>query len=167
MTEATDPRPDGSDPATDAGELRLRDVFGWYLSQLRALIARVRRRSPNGTLPLTLGVAVALVAMTSPVAAQTKLGGIYCGTAVQTGINVLFTLLAGLGLPIAMFFTGRSGLQYMFAGGNPKMKNKAKESLIMSAVGFSLIIGAILLPGLITKIGNQFGFSFSSCVVPY
>ncbi|EMA26765.1 hypothetical protein [Haloarcula argentinensis] len=44
---------------------------------------------------------------------QTDVGNIYCDTAVEDGVDVVFGALAGLGLPATMVFVGRSGLSYM------------------------------------------------------
>ncbi|PCR90304.1 hypothetical protein CP557_06985 [Natrinema ejinorense] len=98
--------------------------------------------------------------------AQSNVGDVYCGTGVETGINIVFGALAGLGLPATAFFVGRSGLSYMRAGGNPEKKNKAKEKLVMSVIGFGIIVLALVSPELIDKIGSQMGFSFSNCVKP-
>lgn len=106
-----------------------------------------------------------LVAVT-PAMAQSGVGDVYCGTGVETGINIVFGALAGLGLPATAFFIGRSGLSYMRAGGNPEKKNKAKEKLVMSVIGFGIIVFALISPELIDKIGSQMGFSFSDCVKP-
>jgi len=53
---------------------------------------------------------ILLVALFSGSAmAQTELGSLYCDTAVEDIINVVFTAFAGLGLPATMFFVSRSG----------------------------------------------------------
>lgn len=111
---------------------------------------------------------------TAPVVAQSgngtnasAIGSVYCGTAVADGIGLLFGALAALGLPAAMFFTGRSGLKYMRATGNPNKKNQARTDLILSGVGFMVIVLAITAPELIDKMGSTLGFSFSKCVKPF
>jgi hypothetical protein len=116
-------------------------------------------------LTLVVSLTLCLVAVT-PAMAQSDVGDVYCGTGVETGINIVFGALAGLGLPATAFFVGRSGLSYMRAGGNPEKKNKAKEKLVMSVIGFGIIVLALVSPELIDKIGSQMGFSFSNCVKP-
>ncbi|ELY83749.1 hypothetical protein C487_00265 [Natrinema pallidum DSM 3751] len=55
----------------------------------------------------------------------------------------------------------------MRAGGNPEKKNQAKERLVMSCVGFVIIVLALISPELIDKVGSQMGFGFSDCVQPF
>lgn len=99
--------------------------------------------------------------------AQTDVGNIYCGTAVEAGIDVVFGAIAGLGLPATMVFVGRSGLSYMRASGNPNQQNEARRDLILSLVGLGVVVLAIVSPELITKFGDNVGFGFSDCVAPF
>jgi len=117
-------------------------------------------------LHLSIGIAFLLVA-TGPAVAATDVGSVYCGTGVETGIDLVFGAVAGLGLPAAGFYTGKAGLSYMHAGGNPEKKNKAKEKLVMAGIGFGIVALALVSPELIDKIGSQMGFGFSSCVKPF
>ncbi|RLM88047.1 pilin [Haloarcula sp. Atlit-7R] len=98
---------------------------------------------------------------------QTDVGNIYCNTAVEDGVNVVFGALAGLGLPATMVFVGRSGLSYMRASGNPNQQNEARRDLILSLVGLGVVVLAIVAPELITKFGDNVGFGFSDCVTPF
>ncbi|KOX93208.1 hypothetical protein AMS69_12290 [Haloarcula rubripromontorii] len=98
---------------------------------------------------------------------QTDVGNIYCDTAVEDGVNVVFGALAGLGLPATMVFVGRSGLSYMRASGNPNQQNEARRDLILSLVGLGVVVLAIVAPELITKFGDNVGFGFSDCVTPF
>ncbi|GAB7120504.1 hypothetical protein JCM9743_29700 [Natrinema sp. JCM 9743] len=117
---------------------------------------------------ITLAVWLAFFALASgSVAAQSNVGDVYCGTGVETGIGIVFGAVAGLGLPATGFYVGRAGLSYMRAGGNPEKKNQAKERLVMSCVGFVIIVLALISPELIDKVGSQMGFGFSDCVQPF
>ncbi|WP_394342683.1 pilin [Natrinema hispanicum] len=117
---------------------------------------------------ITLAVWLAFFALASgSVAAQSNVGDVYCGTGVETGIDIVFGAVAGLGLPATGFYVGRAGLSYMRAGGNPEKKNQAKEKLVMSCVGFGIIVLALISPELIDKVGSQMGFGFSDCVRPF
>ncbi|GCF15983.1 hypothetical protein Harman_39180 [Haloarcula mannanilytica] len=98
---------------------------------------------------------------------QTDVGDIYCDTAVEDGVDVVFGALAGLGLPATMVFVGRSGLSYMRASGNPNQQNEARRDLILSLVGLGVVVLAIVAPELITKFGDNVGFGFSDCVTPF
>ncbi len=110
---------------------------------------------------------VFLIVISGSVAAQSEVGDVYCGTGVETGIGIVFGAVAGLGLPATGFYVGRSGLSYMRAGGNPEKKNQAKERLVMSGIGFGIIVLALISPELIDKVGSQMGFGFSDCVRPF
>ncbi|ELZ08684.1 hypothetical protein C478_17391 [Natrinema thermotolerans DSM 11552] len=104
---------------------------------------------------------------TGTTAAQSNVGDVYCGTGVETGIGIVFGAVAGLGLPATGFYVGRAGLSYMRAGGNPEKKNEAKERLVMSGIGFGIVVLALISPELIDKVGSQMGFGFSDCVKPF
>lgn len=132
-------------------------------------------RVPPKALHLLLGVTFLIVAV-APVAAApngtasgtaTQVGTIYCGTGVETGIDIVFSALAGLGLPATGIYTGVAGLKYMRAGGNPEKKNKAKEGLVRAGMGFAIVVLALISPELVDKVGSQMGFSFSNCVKPF
>lgn len=123
-------------------------------------------RAPPRVLTLTMGI-VFLVVAVGPVAAQNQVGDVYCNTGVATGIDLVFGAIAGLGLPATGFYTGKAGLSYMRAGGNPEKKNDAKEKLVMSGIGFGIIVLALISPELIDKVGSQMGFGFSDCVKPF
>jgi len=79
----------------------------------------------------------------------------------------VFGAIAGLGLPATAFYIGTAGLSYMRAGGNPEKKNDAKEKLVMSGIGFGIVVLALVSPELIDKVGSQMGFGFSDCVKPF
>lgn len=104
---------------------------------------------------------------TGPAMAQSDLGSIYCGTAVETGISIVFGAIVALGLPSAMFFVGRSGLGYMRATGQPQQQMEARKDLILSGVGFMIVVLAIVSPQIISNLGDQLAFGFSDCVKPY
>ena len=91
----------------------------------------------------------------------------YCNTGVATGIDLVFGAVAGLGFPAAGYYTGKAGLSYMRAGGNPEKKNEAKEKLVMAGIGFGIVVLALISPELIDKVGSQMGFGFSDCVKPF
>ncbi|SDD81372.1 hypothetical protein SAMN05192552_10525 [Natrinema hispanicum] len=124
------------------------------------------RRVVPAVTSLTVWLAFIALASGSAVA-QSNVGDVYCGTGVETGIGIVFGAVAGLGLPATGFYVGRAGLSYMRAGGNPEKKNQAKERLVMSGIGFGIIVLALISPELIDKVGSQMGFGFSDCVQPF
>ncbi|GAB7011414.1 pilin [Halorubrum trueperi] len=130
--------------------------------RLKAILAR----APPQFVSLSMGLAFLVVAV-GPAAAQSQVGDVYCDTGVATGIDLVFGAVAGLGLPATGFYTGKAGLSYMRAGGNPEKKNDAKEKLVMSGIGFGIVTLALVSPELIDKVGSQMGFSFSDCVKPF
>ncbi|MFD1648045.1 pilin [Haloarchaeobius litoreus] len=125
----------------------------------------VRQLSAN-TVSGLIGVSFILLA-TGTAAAQEDVGNVYCDTGVETGIDLVFGAVAGLGLPATAYYLSKGGLSYMRAGGNPEKKNQAKNRLVMSAIGFGIVVLALLSPELVDKIGSQMGFGFSDCVKPF
>lgn len=122
----------------------------------------------SGAALFTIAVASAAAAPNGSAAGTgTQVGTIYCGTGVETGIDIVFSALAGLGLPATAFYTGVAGLKYMRAGGNPEKKNKAKEGLVRAGMGFAIVVLALISPELVDKVGSQMGFAFSNCVKPF
>jgi hypothetical protein len=121
------------------------------------------------SLALCALLVVLLNGLATPAVAATpdQIGDAYCGTSVESGIDFIFGALTGLGLPLTMFYTARAGLGYMRAGGSAERKNRAKEQLVHSVVGFGIIVFALVAPELISKFGEQIGFSFSACVKPF
>ncbi len=135
-------------------------------SQITRRLKATLARAPPRVLSLSMGLAFLVVAV-GPAAAQSQVGDVYCGTGVDTGIDLVFGAIAGLGLPATGFYTGKAGLSYMRAGGNPEKKNDAKEKLVMSGIGFGIVVLALISPTLIDKVGSQMGFGFSDCVKPF
>ena len=140
-------------------------------SQPESLTAnRTLKTALSYTSPRIISLAVGLtflVVAVAPAAAQSQVGDVYCNTGVATGIDLVFGAVAGLGLPATSFYTGKAGLSYMRAGGNPEKKNEAKEKLVMAGIGFGIVTLALVSPELIDKVGSQMGFGFSECVKPF
>lgn len=167
MTDRTHSTTDVSAP--DQSPITLR-------SKLRRSSERFLARLPPEVLHLAVVVAFLALAI-GPAAAQgdgggssdaaSTVGDVYCGTGVDTGINIVFGAVAGLGLPATGYYLSKGGLAYMRAGGNPEKKNDAKERIVMSGVGFGIIVVALISPELVDKIGSQMGFGFSDCVKPF
>jgi len=156
-----------SDPASDASATESpstddQPTESSVSSRLKQTLTRVSPR----VVSLAMGLAFLVVAV-GPAAAQNQVGDVYCNTGVATGIDLVFGAVAGLGLPATGFYTGKAGLSYMRAGGNPERKNEAKEKLVMSGIGFGIVVLALVSPELIDKVGSQMGFGFSDCVKPF
>jgi hypothetical protein len=149
-------------PATELPATDDRTAETLVSRRLKSVLTRV----PPRAVSFTMGIAFLIVAVGS-VAAQQQVGDVYCDTGVATGIDLVFGAVAGLGLPATGFYTGKAGLSYMRAGGNPEQKNDAKEKLVMSGIGFGIVVLALISPELIDKVGSQMGFGFSDCVKPF
>lgn len=149
-------------PATESPSTDDQPTESSVSSHLKPTLTRVSPR----VVSLAMGLAFLVVAV-GPAAAQNQVGDVYCNTGVATGIDLVFGAVAGLGLPATGFYTGKAGLSYMRAGGNPERKNKAKEKLVMSGIGFGIVVLALVSPELIDKVGSQMGFGFSDCVKPF
>lgn len=122
----------------------------------------------GSTVGIQLAVGLAFLAVAvGPAAASSTVGNVYCDTGVSAGIDLIFGAVAGLGLPITGLYTGKAGLSYMTAGGNPEKKSNAKDQLVMSGIGFGIVVLALVSPELIDKVGSQMGFGFSDCVKPF
>jgi hypothetical protein len=128
---------------------------------------RLWQASQSPTVRLSALVLLVGTLFAGPAMGQTDLGSIYCDTAVETGISVVFGAIIALGLPAAMFFVGRSGLGYMRSTGDPQQQMEARKDLILSGVGFMVVVLAIVSPQIISNLGGELAFSFSDCVKPY
>jgi hypothetical protein len=128
---------------------------------------RLWQASQSPAVKLSVLVLLGVTFFTGPAMAQTEIGDLYCGTAVETGINIVFGAIIALGLPAAMFFVGRSGLGYMRSTGDPQQQMEARKDLILSGVGFMIIVLAIISPQLISNLAEDLSFSFSECVKPW
>lgn len=131
-------------------------------------LRRIAPRFPNQTSIISGGILIIVLALIAvePASAQTGVGSVYCGTAVENGIDMIFGAIAGLGLPLTMFYMVRGGYNYMRAGGRPQRKDNAREQIVMAGMGFGIVVLALAAPEMVDKFGSQLGFNFSECVQP-
>lgn len=136
------------------------------LSRTRSWLEHAGLRAVS--LPTVVSVVwlLAVVAV-EPASAQVNVGAVYCGTVVERGIDMVFGAVAGLGLPVTLFYLVRGGVNYMRAGGRPQKKDEAREQVLLAGVGFGIVLFALAAPELIAKFGSQLGFGFSNCVRPF
>ena len=141
-----------------------------YLTTLRSLASHAKFRASQATANTAFirssQVFLLLALFSAPVTAQQEIGGVYCDTPIQALIVSVFGALVGLGLPVTMFYMGRSGLSYMRASGNPNQQNEARRDLILSGTGFGVILLAVVAPELVSKFAGEAGVTFSNCVNP-
>lgn len=146
---------------------RIEDYYSQTRMEVQCTLKHTLRQVPSRALTGFIGIGYLVLATGIAAAAPDDVGNVYCDTGVETGIDLVFGAVAGLGLPATGYYMSKGGLSYMRAGGNPEKKNKAKERLVMSAIGFGIVVLALLSPELVDKIGTQMGFGFSDCVKPF
>lgn len=139
-----------------------------YRNLLRIRVEHARQWVQSSQLPTAaMFVALLMLIAVEPASAQESVGSVYCDTVVERGIDMVFGAIAGLGLPVTLFYIIRGGVSYMRAGGRPQRKDDAREQVLMAGVGFGIVLLALAAPELIDKFGSQLGFGFSDCVQPF
>lgn len=68
--------------------------------------------------------------------------------------NVIQVLVALAGLIAAGFFVA-GGIGYITSSGNPEQMDKAKKTIVYSALGLAIAIGAYVLSNIITDIATK------------
>jgi len=149
--------PDGESPNTTR-----------HRQPLHSRVEHARQWMRSSRLPTAaMFVALLMLVAVEPASAQESVGSVYCDTVVERGIDMVFGAIAGLGLPVTLFYIIRGGVNYMRAGGRPQRKDDAREQVLMAGVGFGIVLLALAAPELIDKFGSQLGFGFSECVQPF
>jgi hypothetical protein len=76
-------------------------------------------------------------------------------SSVQSFIQSLIQVLAGLaGLTATGFFV-LGGFSYITSSGNPEHLEKAKRTLLYSGVGLAITIGAFVLSNIVTSLATK------------
>jgi hypothetical protein len=79
-------------------------------------------------------------------------------TNIESFIKSIITVLAGLAGLIATGFFVVGGFSYITSSGNPEHLDKAKKTLMYSALGLSITIAAFVISNIVTTLaGNAFG----------
>jgi O-antigen/teichoic acid export membrane protein len=108
---------------------------------------------------MTVSLVVALgvpFLFTHPVFAATASSGSM--TNVEDFIRSVIKVLAGLAGLIATGFFVFGGFGYIMSTGNPERLDKAKHTLLYSAVGLTVIIAAFVISNIVTTLAtNAFG----------
>lgn len=86
----------------------------------------------------------------SPVFAQTTGGVSQIQTFIQSIIQVMITL-AGL---IAVGFFVWGGFGYITSSGNPEKLDQSKKTILYSAVGLAIVLGAFVLSSIVTQLAT-------------
>jgi TRAP-type C4-dicarboxylate transport system permease small subunit len=102
---------------------------------------------------ITLSI-VLLTSLTSvsPAFAQTTTGGVtQIQTFIQSIIQVMITL-AGL---VAVGFFVWGGFGYITSSGNPESLDRSKKTILYSAIGLAIVLGAFVLTSVVTQLATQ------------
>lgn len=96
------------------------------------------------TLFLTLSIA-------NPAYAQTT-GDI---TQIQNFIQNLIQIVAGLAGLIAAGFFVVGGFGYITSSGNPESLDRSKKTIIYSAIGLAIVLGAFVLSNIVSELATS------------
>jgi TRAP-type C4-dicarboxylate transport system permease small subunit len=74
---------------------------------------------------------------------------------VQTFIQSVIKVIAGLSGLVATAFFVIGGYQYMTSSGNPQHMERAKRTLVHAAVGLTIVIAAFVIASIITDLATS------------
>ena len=87
----------------------------------------------------------------NPVFAQTTTGGVsQIQTFIESIIQVMITL-AGL---VAVGFFVYGGFGYITSSGNPESLDRSKKTILYSAIGLAIVLGAFVLTSVVTQLAT-------------
>jgi Type IV secretion system pilin len=79
-------------------------------------------------------------------------------TNVESFIKSVITVLAGLAGLIATGFFVVGGFSYITSSGNPEHLDRAKRTIMYSAIGLSVVVAAFVISNIVTTLAtNAFG----------
>ena len=96
------------------------------------------------TFIITLGIA-------QPAYAQTT-GDV---TQIQNFIQNLIQIVAGLAGLIAAGFFVVGGFGYITSSGNPESLDRSKKTIIYSAIGLAIVLGAFVLSNIVSQLATS------------
>ncbi len=77
---------------------------------------------------------------------------------IEGFIRSIIQVLAGLAGLIATGFFVAGGFSYITSSGNPEKLDRAKRTIMFSAIGLAICIGAFVLSNIVTELAtNAFG----------
>lgn len=77
---------------------------------------------------------------------------------VESFIKSVITVITGLSGLVAVVFFVIGGFSYITSSGNPEHLDRAKKTLLYSAIGLSITIGAFVIGNIVTTLAtNAFG----------
>lgn len=110
-------------------------------------------RARRNTKLIAIGVTAAQFIYAQPVFAATP--GV---SNVENFIRSVITVLAGLAGLVATGFFVVGGFSYITSSGNPEHLDRAKRTILYSAIGLAITVGAFVLSNIVTTLAtNAFG----------
>lgn len=76
-------------------------------------------------------------------------------TQVENFIRSVIKVVAGLAGLVAAGFFVIGGFGYITSSGNPERLDKSKQTLIWSAVGLAIVIGAFIISNIVTDLATS------------
>lgn len=106
-------------------------------------------RSSRAFVPMFVALGVPLVLSHPALAASGNV------QQVDTFIRSLIKVVAGLAGLVATGFFVVGGFQYITSSGNPEHMDRAKRTLVHSAVGLSIVFGAFVIADIVTNLATS------------
>ncbi len=76
-------------------------------------------------------------------------------TQVENFIRSIIKVIAGLAGLVATGFFVAGGFTYITSSGNPEQLDKAKRTLMWSAIGLAIVIAAFVISNIVTTLATQ------------
>ncbi len=86
----------------------------------------------------------------SPVFAQTTGGVTQIQSFIQSVIDVMITLAGA----VAVGFFVWGGFGYITSSGNPEKLDQSKKTILYSAIGLAIVLGAFVLSSIVTQLAT-------------
>ncbi len=74
---------------------------------------------------------------------------------IQTFIQNIIQILVTLGGLIAVGFFIWGGYGYMTSSGNPESLDRSKKTILYSAIGLAIVLGAFVLTNIVTQLATS------------
>jgi len=97
-------------------------------------------------------ILISALTFVPPAFAQTAGGDV---TQVQNFIQNLIQLIAGLSGLVAAGFFVVGGFGYITSSGNPEHLDRSKKTIVYSAVGLAIVLGAFVLSNIVTQLATS------------
>ena len=83
--------------------------------------------------------------------AQTASGNV---NQIVTFLKSIVGVLTTVGSVVAVIFFAIGGFSYMTSSGNPESLERAKKTIIYSAVGLTIVLGAYIFTGIVNQLAS-------------